>query len=209
MKLYGHFLSAPSNKARLAATAVGQDFEYVHVELTRGEHRSDEYLSINPVGKVPALQDGDFCLYESNAIARYIANKNNSSLYPADVQQRAMVDQWMDFGSTHILANMGKILFNKFFAASMGTEVDLQSMADGEKFLNRFLPIVESQLTKNSMLTGDTLSLADTGMIAALDPFEMIAFDLTPYPYLVAWRNNLMAQDFYKSVHSHFAVDMK
>lgn len=209
MKIYGHFLSAPSNKARLAASAVGQDFDYVHLDLTKGEHKSDNYLSINPVGKVPALEDDGFCLYESNAMCRYIADKNDSALYPKELQQRAVVDQWMDFGSHHILSNMGKVLFNKMFAPIMGAEPDLQSMADGEKFLKQLLPVVEDQLTKTKMLAGDEMTLADIVMIAALDPFEMIEFDLAPYPAISAWRKNMMAQDFYKNVHAHYAADMQ
>lgn len=208
MKIYGHFLSAPSNKARLAASAIGQNFEYVHLDLTKGEHKSENYLSINPIGKVPALEDEGFCLYESNAICRYLADKNNSPLYPKDLQQRAIVDQWMDFGSHHILSNMGKVLFNKMFAPSMGVEPDLQSMADGEKFLKQLLPAVENQLAKTKMLTGEAMSLADIVMIAALDPFEMIKFDLAPYPHISAWRKNIMAQDFYKKVHTHYAADL-
>lgn len=209
MKIYGHFLSAPSNKARLAASAVGQDFEYIHIDLTKGEHKTKEYLQINPAGKVPALDDDGFHLFESNAICRYLADKNNSGLYPEELKKRAIVDQWMEFASHHILQNMGKILFNKFFAPMMGVEPDMQSMADGEKFLKQYLPVVEDQLNINTMLCGDKLSLADIGMIAALDPFEMIEFDLTPYPAINKWRNKIMNQEFYKKVHTHYAADMQ
>ena len=209
MKIYGHFLSAPSNKVRLTASAAGQVFEYVHVDLTKGEHKAETYLTKNPVGKVPVLDDEGFCLFESNAMCRYIADKNDSPLYPKNLQHRAIVDQWMDFGSHHILANMGKVLFNKFFAPSMGVEPDLQSLADGEKFLHQYLPIVEDQLSKTDMLTGSDMTLADIILIAALDPFEMIEFDLSAYPHIFKWRKNLMSQDFYKNVHSHYAEDMQ
>jgi glutathione S-transferase len=165
-------------------------------------------LDINPVGKVPALDDEGFFLYESNAMCRYIADKNNSLLYPKELKQRAVVDQWMEFASHHILQNMGKVLFNKFFAPSMGVEPDMQSMSDGEKFLKQYLPVVEDQLNKNSMMCGDKLSLADIGMIAALDPFEMIEFDLEPYPAISKWRNKIKGQEYYKKVHSHYAADM-
>ena len=208
MKIYGHFLSAPSNKVRLAASAIGQAFEYIHVDLTKGEHKTENYLTKNPVGKVPALDDDGFCLFESNAMCRYIADKNNSPLFPKELQARAIVDQWMEFGSHHILTNMGKMLFNKFFAPSMGVEPDLQSMADGEKFLKQYLPVVDEQLSKTAMLTGSEMSLADIVMLAALDPFEMIEFDLAPYENISKWRKNLMSQDFYQSVHTHYAADL-
>ncbi|MBT8142119.1 MAG: glutathione S-transferase family protein [Gammaproteobacteria bacterium] len=208
MKLYGHFLSAPSNKTRLAATAVGQDFDYVHVELSKGEHKVPDHLRINPVGKVPALQEGDFCLFESDAITRYIANKNPSDFYPQEIKARAQVDQWIDFSSKHILANVGKVLFNKFFAPTMGVPVDEQSMADGEKFLKQYMPIVEKQLESHSMLTGDKLTLADVSMIAAMDPLEMIGFEVSAYPNIKQWRDGIRSQDFYQKVHKHYAADL-
>lgn len=210
MKIYGHFLSVPSNKVRLAAAAIGQDFDYVHVELSKGEQKTPNYLGVNPVGKVPAMDDDGFYLSESNAIARYIADKNKSDLFPQrDLQRRAIVDQWIEFSSHHILQNMSKVLFNKFFAPVMGVDPDLQSMADGERFLHQYVPVVEKQLAAHPMLTGEKMTLADVAMIAALDPFEMIEFDLKPYPKLTAWRGKIMAQDFYQQVHSHYAADLK
>jgi len=208
MKLYGHFLSAPCNKTLLAATACGQDFEYIQLDLINGEHKSADFLSINPVGKVPALKDGDFCLSESDAISRYIANKNESDFYPKDLQVRAVVDQWVDFSSKHILDNMAKVLFNRLFAPMMGVDPNEQSIADGQKYLNQYVPLVEQQLSNSTMLAGETMTLADTCMIAAMDPFEMIEFDLSPYPNVSKWRNNIMAQDFYQKVHKHYAADL-
>ena len=82
MKIYGTYLSAPANKVRLTASALGLDVEYHNLDLTKGEHKSPEYLEVNPLGKVPAIDDDGFYLFESNAICRYMANKSDSDLYP-------------------------------------------------------------------------------------------------------------------------------
>jgi len=208
MKIYGHFLSAPANKVRLTASALGLDFDYQQLDLTKGEHKSPEYLKVNPVGKVPALEDDGFCLFESNAICRYLGNKTQSNLYPQESQQRAVVDQWIDFSSHHILTNMGKILFNTFFAPMMGATPSQASIDEGTKYLNQQLPVIENQLQQTPMLSGNEMTIADISMLAAMEPFEFIKFDITAYPAINAWRNNLMQQDFYKNIHAHYAAEL-
>lgn len=57
-----------------------------------------EFLALNPNGLVPVIRDGDFVLWESNAIIRYLANRfGGEPLYPADPQPRARIDQWIDW----------------------------------------------------------------------------------------------------------------
>lgn len=208
MKIYGTYLSAPANKVRLTASALGIDAEYINLDLPKGEHKSPEYLKVNPLGKVPAIDDNGFCLFESNAICRYLANKTDSALYPKGAQQRAVIDQWMEFSSHHILTNMGKILFNTFFAPMMGVTPNPESIAEGKRYLDQQLPVIENQLKKNKMLTGKELTLADITMLAALEPFDLIKYDLSPYLAITAWRSSLMQQDFYQKVHSHYGSEL-
>lgn len=208
MKIYGHFLSAPANKVRLVASALGLDFEYHQLDLMQGEQKSPEFLKVNPLGKVPAIDDNGFLLFESNAICRYLASKNPSDYYPQDIQQRAIVDQWIDFSSHHILTNTGKILFNVVFAPMMDLTPNQDSIEEGKRYLTQQLPIIEQQLSKTKMLTSDNMTIADVTMIAAMDPFDIIKFDINDYPAISAWRKNIMQQDFYKNVHAHYAADL-
>ncbi len=208
MKIYGTYLSAPANKVRLAASALDIDADYINLDLTKGEHKTPEYLAVNPLGKVPAIDDNGFYLFESNTICRYMANKVNSPLYPKDVQHRALVDQWMDFSSHHILTNMGKILFNKFFAPMMGLNPNPDSIVEGNRYLDAQIPVIEKCLSNSKMLAGEEMSIADIAMLAALEPFDLIQYDLSPYPAVSAWRNNLMQQAFYLKVHTHYAAEI-
>src|SRR4051812_34618856 len=102
MKLYGNNFSFNSNKVRFAANAMGLNYEFQSVDLAAGEQRTPEFLKINPTGRIPCLQDGGFVVFESNTIMRYLAEKNNSPLYPKELEKRTIVNQWLDFGSIHI-----------------------------------------------------------------------------------------------------------
>jgi len=209
LKIYGSDLSAPANKVRFAANALGLKYEYIRVNLREGEHQKPEYLKIHPAGKIPAIDDGGFLLFESNAIIRYLAQKAASSLYPKDLQQRALVEQWLDFGSMHVGMALSKVVYNRVFAPMRGTLIDENSIKEGLGFLDRFLPVVDKQLAKSKFLTGNTLTLADINLLALLDPAEAANVDISKYKNLTKWRDDLRAQDFYTQCHEEYGELLK
>ena len=208
LKIYGFDFSSPANKVRMCANALGLEYEYIQVNMQEGEHKSDKYLAVNPAGKVPAIDDDGFTLFESNAIMKYFCDKSSSSYYPKDPLERAVVDQWCDFVSIHVYMALGRVVFNKIVAPQMGFDVDERSLRDGQVFLGQFLPVIEGQLGKTELLAGDELTIADFCLLATVDPAEMIELDLTPYPKLNAWRENQRAQEFYQNVHKFFGESM-
>ncbi len=208
MKIYGHFFSPPANQVRLTASALGLDFDYVHVDLTKGEHQQPEYLAINPFGRVPAIDDDGFTLAESSAISRYLACKTDCTLYPNNPKARGTIDQWMDYATHHIRTNMGKILFNKIIAPMLDVPVDEKSITEGQDSLNNCLPSIDATLGKSEYIAGDTLSIADIALIAAMEPFDMVGFDITDYKNIVKWRTRNMSEDWYTKVHAHYGAEM-
>ncbi|MCZ6482264.1 MAG: glutathione S-transferase family protein [Alphaproteobacteria bacterium] len=208
LKIYGFDFSSPANKVRMCANALGLEYEYIQVNMREGEHKSDKYLSLHPAGKVPAIDDDGFTLFESDAIMKYLCDKTDSSYYPKDPLKRAIVDQWCDFVSIHIHMAFVRVTFNKIVAPQMGFDVDERSLKDGLEFLGRFLPVIEGQLGKTEFLAGDELTIADFCLLATVDPAEMIELEFAPYPKLNTWRENLRAQEFYQKVHKFFGESM-
>src|SRR5215831_279401 len=191
--IYGAEPSAPSNKVRFVANALGLAYEFKNVDLPGGENKTEAYLKLHPAGKIPVLQDGDFVLFESNAIIKYLADKESSSLYPKELRRRALVDQWIDFASLHIGTAVARVVFNRVFYKFAKVEQDERSLKDGLGFLQRFLPVVEAQLAKHAFLAGPETTLADFCLLALLDPAEIASIDLSPYPRLQRWRDGLKA----------------
>lgn len=208
MKIYGHFMSPPANQVRLVASALGAPHDYVHVDLEKGEQRTPEYLALNPFGKVPTLVDGDLKIGESCAISRYLAVKSKSDLYPDDIRQRAVIDQWTDFAAHHIRSNMAKVLFNRAFAPMLGLPVDAKAIEDGLKTLDALVPIVDARLGKSRYLADGRMTLADIAMIAAMEPFEMIAVPLDRFSNVTRWRAGVMAEPFYLKVHERYGAEL-
>jgi glutathione S-transferase len=102
MKLYGY---APTRTIRAlwALRELGLDFEFVQVDLTKGEHRRPDFLRVNPAGKLPVLVDGDLALTESVAIVLYLAEKFPAGGFlPSGLEARAQVYKWLLFTATEL-----------------------------------------------------------------------------------------------------------
>ncbi|MBN1870014.1 MAG: glutathione S-transferase family protein [Candidatus Omnitrophica bacterium] len=209
LKIYGADLSGPANKVRMAAHALGIEYEYIRISIRKGANRTEEYLRLHPAGKIPVIDDDGFILFESDAIIKYLASKKGSPLYPADLKQRALIDQWMDFITIHVGGSMGKVVYNRVFASFAGAAVDENSLEEGLKFLRRFLPVIDNQLFKNAFVAGKQFSLADIGLLAAMDPAEAAGIDPAPYKRLSQWRKDLQQKEFYTRCHSSYEEALK
>jgi len=164
-------------------------YQLQHVAMDKGEHMSSDFLAINPNHQVPVLQDGDFRIYESNAILRYICNKHQlTNWYPTDNQTRARVDQWLDWNQCRLSPSVIDIVFNKVFAGDKG---DLKAIERGEKRLEELLPILEAQLQYTSYLVGNIPTIADLSVVSNI--FQLSLADVKPAVMTSAWLQRLLA----------------
>ncbi len=205
IKLYGMGLSNNVSKVRYCLNKLGLEYEWEQTNPMQGENQTEEFLAISPGGKIPAIDIDGLKLFESAAIMRYLAASNNSSLYPEDQKQRAVVDSWLDFVSIHVFHAMGRVLFNRVFAPMMGAEADENSAKCGIEFLEKYLPRIDKQFGENKYLADDDLSIADLNLLAVLDPFELMKFDLSPYANIITWRKQLQQEDFYQKCYPNYA----
>ncbi len=209
LTIYGSDLSAPAIKVRLTASFLGLDYKWQAVNLGEGEQKKEWFLKINPVGKVPAIDDDGFYLFESNTICKYLSDKHASPLYPKDPKKRALVDQWIDYSSFHIGANLMPVVYNRVFAPRRGLPVNEKAITDGLGFLKQYFPILEQQLTLHKCVVWAEVSLADIILLSLLEPAEVAQVDLSAYPKLTAWRNGLKKQSFYTRCYKEYGEMLK
>jgi len=97
-----------------ALEELGLDYEYVRLNRTKGEHRSAEYLAINPNGKVPALVDGEECYFESLSILLHLAERYGAmkGLWPAAGKQRAEALGWTTWSTTELMPFMLQYIYH-------------------------------------------------------------------------------------------------
>ncbi|WP_285373804.1 glutathione S-transferase [Pseudomonas sp. lyk4-TYG-107] len=120
-----------------------------------------EFLALNPCAMVPVIQDGDFTLWESNTIIRYLAgNHGGADLYPAEPRVRARVDQWIDWQASE-LNRSWSYAFMSLVRQSANYQ-DSAALAKGIEQWSQTMGILDQQLQKTgAYVSGDRFSLAD------------------------------------------------
>ena len=196
--LYG-FYTQNTLKVLYVLETLGTDYDFKFMDLFKGEHKQENFLKLNPVGKVPVLQVGDDSIFESAAICRYIANQAQSPLYPGDNLQRAKVDQWLDFFSNHLGRWLSTLFFENVIKnkAGMG-DPDAEKCEEAQKFTLQQMAVVDAHLAVNAYLAGDNLTIADLFAFAYVEQVETFDFSWDNFPNAKAWFDALNSQDAIK-----------
>ncbi|MEJ8569127.1 glutathione S-transferase family protein [Elongatibacter sediminis] len=186
-RLHG-FFTQNTLKPLYVLEALEVDYEFRFVNLFERENFSEEFKRMTPVGKVPVLEhDGEF-LFESGAICRYVANVENSPLYPQDKLQRARVDQWMDFFTCHAGHWLSMLYFERVIKPRAGIgEPNADQCAKAEKFASEQLAVVDSWLGEHGHLANGQFSIADLFAFAYLEQAPQVDFSLDGLTHLQSW----------------------
>lgn len=159
MKLLGRLASINVRKVMWTAALLDLDLEREDWGPGFRSPKEPEYLALNPNGLIPVLIDGDFVLWESNSICRYLANKQGATaLLPTEARARAKVEQWMDWQAGE-LNNAWRV---PFMALVRGQPATPEAVEAGIANWNRHMGMLEAQLAKTgAYVTGDGFTLAD------------------------------------------------
>jgi len=178
-------------KVKLTLEQLHLPYRWVEIDSTRGETRTQSFLSKNPNGKVPtlALEDGTF-LPESNAILNYLAE--GSRLLPADRLGRARVLQWMFFEQySHepCIAVARSIL--RYLPPESPRQGELPRLQERG---HQALSVMEQQLRSSAFLAAERYTIADIALYAYSHCAAEGGFDLQRYPALRAWLQRVESQ---------------
>lgn len=167
MKLYG---TPPTRVIRVLwlLNELGLECEMVAVDLRGGEHRSDQFLALNPAGKVPVLVDGDVVLTESAAIALYLAEKcPEKGLIPQDLGLRAQMYRWIFFLVTEIEQPLWRMArHSSIYPEEQRLPADVKLAASECK---QMAAVLEEHMRGREFLVGDSLTVADLMAAYTLD----------------------------------------
>ncbi|AVH65676.1 glutathione S-transferase [Nostoc sp. 'Peltigera membranacea cyanobiont' 213] len=156
-------------------------YEFVKLDMQAGEHLKPEYLAINPVGKVPAIVDGDFQLWESGAILLYLADKYGKTALSSE--ERAVFSQWVLFANSTLAPGI------------FGEE-------NREREMPRLLTPLNEIFGKQPFLLGNEFTIADVavGSILTYIPI-MLKLDLSAYPAVLNYMKQVSERPaFQKSI---------
>lgn len=163
----------------------GVPYELKNVDMRSKEHKTEAFLKINPNGKVPALTDGSFTLFESMAINSYIAEKYKPELMGTTIEDRAISQQWSFWASSELQDPIIQVFIQKVF---MPEEKRSQTVIDENLAkLPELFNVLDKALTGKTYLNGKTFTLADLNTQSVVSIAPMIGFDLSAYKNVDLW----------------------
>ncbi len=185
LRLWGRLSSINVRKVVLCAQVLGVPFERIDAGLSYGVVNTPDYRAKNPNGLVPLLEDGDFTLWESNAIVRYLCAREASPLYPQDLQRRADAERWMDWQQT-TLNPAGSPGFKQLIrtpAAQRDPAVIATSVAAAEPLFAQ----LDEHLARQPFMAGDALTMADIPIACEVHRWWGLPLPRPAWPHLERW----------------------
>jgi glutathione S-transferase len=182
IKLYGHELSGNSYKARLLLELLRIEYEWVKVDLMTGEHKSPEYLALNPFGQVPLLIDGESKLADAQAILVYLARQYGGDRWlPLEALPLAQVVRWLSTTAGEIRQGPENARLHYLFGA---TAINIER---AHQKAEHILTQLNQHLTTHTWLEFERPTIADI----AVFPYVALARDgkieLDAYPNVLTW----------------------
>lgn len=209
MKLLHDPISTMSRPIMMFAAEHRLPLVMEQVSLLQGEHRSPDFLAINPNGCVPVLIDGGLVLPESSAILKYLAELADSPAYPRALRERARVNAAMDWFLTNFHAAVGhELAYPSLYPAMhpLGSEAFAEVTALGLAGAHRWFKVLDENMIgpDRNYVAGEDLTIADYvgGSVAALA--EAVDVDLTPYPNVRRWLAGLKARPSWDPTYAAF-----
>jgi glutathione S-transferase len=197
LKVWGRKNSANVQKAMWAIGELGLAHERIDVAGAFGKNREAAYLSLNPNGLVPTLEDGDLVLWESNAIVRYLASLHGrGTLEPAEPKARARASQWMDWQ----LSVLGPAIHETFWGLvrTPPEKRNLPAIAASKAKTTAAITILDAQLGKTAYVAGDAFSMGDIPVGIFGYRFHALVPERPPLPHFERWFAAIAARSAFR-----------
>ncbi|MGB3403754.1 MAG: glutathione S-transferase family protein [Microcoleaceae cyanobacterium] len=186
LKLYGGIVSR-ATIVQWYLEELQVPYEFVQLDLQAGEHQQPEFLEINPMGKVPAIEDEGFKLWESGAILLYLAQKHGKM--PSSIQQQAEIYQWILFANSTLSSG----IFNE---------------TSREKETPQLLQPLNTHLQQYPYLMGTEFSVVDVAVGSVLSYLQMMfELDYTPYPGIIKYVKEIMSRPAFQKIMAQRQVN--
>lgn len=194
MKLYYDPVTVNCRKVVAGFDFLGAEYEQQKVDYFAGGHKQPEYTAINPNAALPALVDGDFVLWESNAILQYVADKTGAtSAYPRDPKIRADIARWHLWEASAWFPSCYVYLVENLVKPLTGSQADNAVLQAQEPMFHHLAGILEQRLATQPWLCGENATIADIAVAAPMHLHSYQKLPLDQHETLRAWMERIEA----------------
>lgn len=197
LKIYGDYRSGNCYKIQLVCALLNIDYQWIAIDIMKGEASSPAMLAKNPNGKIPLIEmDDGFVLTESNAIINYLAA--NTDCYPNNRETTAKIQQWQFFEQ---YSHEPYIAVARFIKLYQGMPESRIAEFEAKQAVGiKALQLMEDHLKSNSFLVGDSMTTADIALYAYTHVAHQGGFDLNNFPAIRSWINRIQSLPTYQGM---------
>jgi len=210
IKVIGLTQSTCTRRALAVLEELNIPYTFHALDVPKHEHKTPEYIEKqHPFGQMPVLWDGEYHLYESRAIMRYLASAydTNHHLLPTDHKLLGEVEQWISVEACNYKVDeiVYEYMFKKFHG---GGEPDKEKVEAAFKKASRVLEVLEAHLSSKKdklFLVGDHYTVADITYLPYTTYFldiKEFSNTLEKYPHVLAWWKNISGRANWQKVLS-------
>lgn len=174
---------------------LGQPYEPVAVDMRGGEHKSPEFLALNPNGKVPVMVEDDFVLWESLAINEYLADKFRPEFRGRTAQERGSIAQWSYWSVANVAHIVEPLILRNYGRALSDERAD-----ECIKTTLHYIGILDKALSGREWLVGDVFSLADLNVAAVVMGAVMVKIDMTEFSNVQRWLGTITSRPAFQKI---------
>lgn len=193
IQIWGRMSSINVKKVVWTAQELGLDFERHEAGGIHGVVKTAAYVALNPNSTIPVMQDGDYVLWESNVITRYLSAKfSMGDLYPTDLQQRFDAERWMEWQQTR--ANPASRNGFWHLIRLPADERDPELVAESNAAVEALMVILEAHLATRSFMVGERFSMADIPLGCEVQRWFGLPQSRQNRPHVERWFAALLAR---------------
>ncbi len=186
IRIHSFPLSGHAHRVRLFANLAGIAHEVVDVDLAGGAHKKEPFLSLNPAGQVPVIEDGDVVISDSNAILVYLARKYAPDFLPTDPVLEAEVQKFLTLAAGEQAFGPAAARLINVFNAPLDPDF-CKTVAD------RYLAKLEAHMEGREFLVGGKPTIADVAIYSYTAHAPEGDVSLEPYPNVRRLLSNIEA----------------
>lgn len=199
LKVWGRDNSTNVQKVLWCCEELGVPFERVDVGGPFGGNREPEFLAMNPNGLVPTISDGDFSLWESNAIVRYLSAKHGMGrLCPESLEVRAEADKWMDWQMGTVWASFRAVFLG--LVRTPPEERDVNEIEAGVRDTADSMRILDAHLADREYVAGAELTMGDIPLGVTVYRWLALDIERPSLPNVEAWYERLGERKAYGEI---------
>lgn len=204
LKLYGSAVSTCAQRVATVLLEKQVPFELIEIDFANHEHKSPEFLTKQPFGQVPYIDDDGFILYESRAICRYIVMKyadQGSKLIPTGLKDNALFEQAVSIEQSNFEPSASSAVYEKLYKPYYGLVPDQAVFDEHLKKLDAKLDAYDVIFSKQKYLAGDEITLADLFHLPYGSKLAVAGSNIMETkPNVARWFNDISSRPSWESV---------